>query len=314
MKKINLLLISALILWGSAAAQDITKTFAGVTKIRLTASSGDVHVKPGSGSEVKVKVSYSYRDDEFRPVMEQHGTTLMLKEDFSRGNHSGRSDWTLEIPENIDLGVSSGSGNLEAEGIALSLRTNVGSGNVDLANTRGDVRLNTGSGNVRIQSFAGNLDTNTGSGDIEISASEGEIKLNAGSGDMKLTGIKAALSANVGSGSIRASGISITDDAFFNSGSGNVRVQLASDLDHSISVNSGSGHATLDFGGTRIEGTIVMTANKRGGKIVAPFTFDDNEEMVDGGRNVRIRKTARIGEKDIQVKVGTGSGTAEISR
>jgi myo-inositol-hexaphosphate 3-phosphohydrolase len=80
-------------------------------------------------------------------------------------------------------------------------------------------------------------------------------------------------------------------------------------------VNSGSGDATLDFGGNKIEGKVIMTANKKNGKIVAPFTFDKTEEVDNGNNdNVRIRKTVQLGTNDIEIKVGTGSGTAEIKK
>jgi hypothetical protein len=80
-------------------------------------------------------------------------------------------------------------------------------------------------------------------------------------------------------------------------------------------VNSGSGDATLDFGGNKIEGKVIMTANKKNGKIIAPFTFDKTEEVDNGSdSNVRIRKTAQLGTNDIEIKVGTGSGTAEIKK
>jgi hypothetical protein len=56
-----------------------------------------------------------------------------------------------------------------------------------------------------------------------------------------------------------------------------------------------------------------MKANKRNGEIAAPFDFDKVEE-IDNGNNTTIKKTAKIGSKNIDIKVATGSGTARISK
>ena len=56
-----------------------------------------------------------------------------------------------------------------------------------------------------------------------------------------------------------------------------------------------------------------MKANKKNGEIVAPFDFDKEEE-VENGNNTTIKKTAKIGSKDIDIHVATGSGTARISK
>jgi len=85
-------------------------------------------------------------------------------------------------------------------------------------------------------------------------------------------------------------------------------------LDYNISVNSGSGNAQLNFNNNPVSGEVVMTANKRNGNIVAPFKFDKEETIDDDHNSQRIRKTAKLGNKDILIRVSTGSGTAEISK
>jgi hypothetical protein len=130
-----------------------------------------------------------------------------------------------------------------------------------------------------------------------------------------MTTVKGKISANVGSGHITGKDVVLTGRGNFNSGSGDVSIQLASAPAYAISVNSGSGDAVLDFNGNKIEGKVIMTVNKKHGKIVAPFPFDKTEELQDGGDdNVRIQKTAQLGSRDIEIKIGSGSGTAEIRK
>jgi len=169
----------------------------------------------------------------------------------------------------------------------------------------------TGSGDIDVDNLDGDLNANTGSGRIEIADSKGNLDVNTGSGDIRLNRITGALGVNVGSGDITASELNITGYSSFNSGSGDTEVVLASVLNHDISVNSGSGDAVLDFNGNKIEGEIVMKASKRNGRIEAPFSFDKEYEE-DKGKQVIMIKEAKIGNKDIRIRVSTGSGTARI--
>ena len=295
-------------------AQEVNKSFSGIKKIRLNTSGGDCILVKGSSDAVKVSLKYTYSKAKFMPVMEQAGSTLILKEEFERGSVSGESKWTLTIPQNMELDFNTGSGSLKAEGLALELKSNSGSGNVALKNTDGEFRLNSGSGNVLLAAIKGEVSANSGSGNIEVEGADGEVNANVGSGNIKIYNAKGMFSANSGSGHVKADKLVLTDKSSFNSGSGDVKVALAASPTHSLSVNSGSGDAVLDFAGNKMEGTVVMTANKKNGEIRAPFSFDKTEEIDDDGDQVRIRKTAKLSDKDIQIKIGTGSGKAVVEK
>lgn len=300
---------------GITKAQEVNKSFSGIKKIKLNTSGGDCILVKGSSNDVKVSLKYTYSKEKFTPVMEQEGSTLVLKEEFERGSASGESTWTLTIPQNMELDFNTGSGSLRGEGLTLELKGNSGSGNVDLKNTDGEFKLNTGSGNIELTSFKGEVSANCGSGNITVDgASDAEVKANVGSGNIKIYNATGRFSANAGSGSVKADKLILTDKSSFNAGSGDVKVTLAASPAHSLSVNSGSGDAVVDFSGNKMEGTVVMTANKKNGDIRAPFSFDKTEEIDDDGNQVRIRKTAKLSDKDIQIKIGTGSGNAVIEK
>ncbi len=296
--------------------QKTNKTFTGIKKISLSTSSGNCKLIKGTTNEVVVNVTDTYSSSDFKPIMEQDGTTLELKEDFTkRGSYSGSSSWELTIPDNMEIRFSSGSGNFEANDMAVKISGNTGSGNYRWKSIKGDSRINTGSGDISIEEFQGEIDLNTGSGDVAIMKAEGDIRASSGSGKINFEGAKGNISANVGSGDIFGKELVLTGKGMFNSGSGDVNIKLASAPDYAISVNSGSGDALLNFNGNKIEGKVVMTVNKRNGKIVAPFPFDKTEELNDNGDdNVRLQKTAQLGKKDIEIKISSGSGTAEIKK
>lgn len=300
----------------AAQGQKMSKTFSGIKKIRLSTSSGNCKLIKGKNTEVQVNVSYTYSSGDYQPMMEQDGSTLELKEDFARkGSYSGSSSWELTIPENLDIQFSSGSGDFEANDMAVKISGNTGSGNYRWRSVKGDSKINTGSGDISIEDFQGEIDLNTGSGDVEITKAEGDVRANSGSGKIKLSAVKGKLSANVGSGNVTGSDLVLTGTSNFNSGSGDVNIKLGAVPAYAVAVNSGSGDAVLDYNGIKIEGKIIMTVNKRNGHIIAPFPFDKTEELKDDGDdNVRIQKTAQLGTRDVEIKISSGSGTAEIRK
>lgn len=297
-------------------AQDktINKSFSGIKNIRLSTASGDINLKKSSSSEVKLQVKYSYDDNDYKPVIEQNSTRLTIKEEFSKGNHSGSASWTLEIPDNLSVNINTGSGDVTVDGVALDIKSNTGSGDLILTGVKGDLNFNTGSGDIEISQADGEIHLNTGSGNVRASQGSGNYQINAGSGDIRLDQLKGDFSINTGSGNVSAKALTLAGPSSFNTGSGTSTITLGAPLDHNISINSGSGDATLNFNGNDISGEVIMTANKKGGNIVAPFNFTKEETINGNDSNTRIQKSAKLGNKNILIKVGTGSGTAEIAK
>lgn len=314
MKKMLTLCCLAMVFHLQAQEKTINKTFSNVETIQLSTGSGNITIKKSQGAGVNVSITHSYDGDEFTPVFEENNGKLIMKEKFSEGNHSGNSAWTIAVPDNVSLNLNSGSGDVTIAGVSTDVKSNLGSGNVSISAVKGELTFNTGSGDINLNDTQGELAFNTGSGDIRAEGGTGNFRLNAGSGDIDLTGLSGTFDCNTGSGDLDSKNVTIEGPAKFNSGSGDAIVALSGQLNHSIDVASGSGDARLRFNGTAIEGQVIMTANKHNGKIVAPFDFDSEETIENNNSSARIRKTARLGSKDIQIKVSTGSGTAEISK
>jgi hypothetical protein len=313
----NSILTIALLLFVTVAfAQEKTKsnTFKNIKNLRLSTASGDITIKKSSSAETKVNVRYTYDESDFQILMEETDGRLTLEEKFDRGSYSGSSYWTLEIPDNVTMKLNTGSGDIIINALSADIKSNTGSGNIQLTGVKGELDFNTGSGDVELEDVGGTLDLNTGSGNIELRNSKGSFDLNAGSGDIRCDKVNGDFRINTGSGDIKANSVSIAGNSKFNTGSGNATVSLAAELKSSISVNSGSGDSKLQFNGTPISGEVVMTANERSGDIIAPFKFDKEEVIDDDGNQKRMRKTAKLGNQNISIRVGTGSGTAEITK
>jgi len=307
------LLLATLPCW---AFQEVTikKTFKNIKEISLSTAAGDCMISKASGSDVSLVMTHSYDEADFTPEMKQEGSRLILKEKFDRRHSSqGKSKWVLEVPDNIRFDFSSGSGDLHASGIKLNLKTNVGSGDMKLDKVTGEVKTNSGSGDIELDRMNGMVLVNTGSGDITFSETQGELKCNLGSGSISGKDSQGKFSLNVGSGDIEVEELTLSGASSFNSGSGDAELSLAVPLEFDIGVNSGSGDARLDFAGNKIEGLVIMQANKRNGTIRAPFEFDSTEKE-DRGSQVIIKKTRQFGTKNIRIKISTGSGSAEIEK
>lgn len=321
MQKLKTSLFTLLFLFAVTAAfaqETVEKSYTGIKSIRLTTASGNGTIKKSSNNEVKIHLRYTYDKDVYTPSFEQKGDRLYVEEDFTRSRWTkGYSEWTLEVPDGIELEFKTGSGNIEVKGVDIEIRSNTGSGNIEIEEVSGDVRANTGSGNITFSQVEGMLDANTGSGSIRLDRTKGEADLNTGSGNIRSNGIEGELSMNTGSGNIDVTNAIITGASRINTGSGNAQIILGGSLDYDLSVNTGSGNATLDFDGQEISGEFYMRASEKG-DIRAPFRFDKEYED-DRGRSYNRRgrsngyvKEAKVGSKDIQIKISTGSGRAVV--
>ena len=332
------------------AGESITRSFTGIQNIKLDTSSGDGIISRSDSDQVTVTLRSTYDEDIFKPIIEQQGSTLRIREKFTSHSHRrGHATWYLAVPDDLDLKFSTGSGDLNIDAVKINLksstgsgdvtlkqvtgtvRTSGGSGDVDLEGVKGDVDISGGSGRVvlrnviggvsidegsgaiKIDKLKGNLDADTGSGRMEVTNSTGDMRLDSGSGRISLNAVAGALRVNTGSGDIRARALTITGSSDFDTGSGDAAVEINSVLNHDINIDTGSGNATLDFNGNPVAGRIEMRANERHGKISAPIAFDE-EFTENRGYDAIMVKQASIGDKDIQITISTGSGTAKLKQ
>lgn len=276
--------------------EKITKTYTGIDEIEISVSSGDAIFKKSTSNEVTVELIHTF-DIDYDPTIRQNGSKLDIDDrNVARSNrsYSGKATWTFTIPDNLEVEFETGSGDAEIADLTLEFEMSSGSGDFEIRNSDGEIEISTGSGDIDATDVTGDLEFSTGSGDIDLDK------------------IYAAIDASTGSGNVDAENITISDGSSFSSGSGDVEVALSETPAFDISVGSGSGDATLDFNNNEIEGTVVMQINKNKGRIRAPFSFDKEEEITQGRSSVQLRKTKKFNSKDIQVKVSSGSGTAEI--
>lgn len=294
--------------------KEITKTFNGIKRVKVNTASGGCVLQKSPNQTVTLKLQYTYDDDDYAPQINQEGDELVVKEKFHNNNASGSANWTLTIPDGLYVKFLTGSGDIEASGLALKLNATTGSGDFTFNNVTGEVDCTTGSGNVELDNVNLSAKATSGSGSFRVSKSKGDLKLTSGSGGHRISESSATFDVTTGSGTIRATALSTEGASSFTTGSGDVEVELASTSKHDLSVTSGSGDAVVNFNGNEIKGEIVMRASKKHGNIEAPFAFDKTEEIENSGSDVTLQKTAVKGTSTPRIAISTGSGDAVLKK
>jgi hypothetical protein len=145
------------------------KKFNNVSAIQISMVSGNCLIVKGEGNDVKVNLSYNYKPAKnFEPVFVQENEILLLKENML-GSNSGSSDWTITVPEHIDL------------------KFNSASGSITLSDIKGKFEINTASGSIIAKGISIRENSNfvSASGYVQVSLKEGpqcELLLSSSSG------------------------------------------------------------------------------------------------------------------------------------
>jgi len=212
----------------------------------------------------KPTFSIVYPGDEIASAHLQHGSTTTLEVDdngvFSRSGHrvrvvsrdrAGRdateadAELVVRVPDNVQLEVHQGVGDIAASGTTADLSLHGSSGEINVANTRGRLQVNTASGGMTIRGADGDLDLNSASGDIELeNTRSAHVDVDVASGGVRATGLRAE-SADLGSasGDIRVSD-SHVPDLKVHTASGSVRVVLDGEL-RDLDAESASGNVEI---------------------------------------------------------------------
>lgn len=275
--------------------KQINKSFTAAKKIKIELVLGDCIVRAGTSGKIDVKLEYSYSDDDFEARFKEGTNSLIMEEKFHGDNPRGHAFWDISVPAGSDVKFESATGDLEITALDIEVKGNTGTGDITLTGTQGEFDLNTGTGRIIVSGSKGDFDLNSGTGKVKITDSEGEFKANSGTGD------------------VYAGEIKITDEAEFNSGTGDVEVFKPSGDDFDLTLNSGTDDATLDMGGLPINGYFEFSANVHSGDIRSPIEFDQ-EKIYDHGDRGKIVKSFSKGESRPRYFIGTGTGVARLKK
>jgi DUF4097 and DUF4098 domain-containing protein YvlB len=145
------------------AQKKLSKTFTGIKRIRMSTASGNCTIRKSVDARTSVDLTYSFDGDDYKPVISQEGDRLVINEEFHGQSFSGSAEWTLTVPDNLEIKFTTGSGNVDATGLVMNLEATTGSGTFDFNTIRGEIKINTGSGDIELQGVNGIVEATAGS-------------------------------------------------------------------------------------------------------------------------------------------------------
>ena len=182
---------------GSEATFERTLTVSGAVTLHVATGAGNIHLTTGSDSQVHVighvKSGWGGSDQRVHeiannPPIEQTGSILRIGQ-HQDNMHNISIDYEIQAPARTFLDASSGSGDVDDEGVGTNARLNTGSGHIHAKGLSAGFSLETGSGDIYAEgASAGDVRAHTGSGNIELRHIDGGVKAETGSGDIKLSG------------------------------------------------------------------------------------------------------------------------------
>lgn len=215
-------------------------------QLTVSTGAGNIHLTRGSDNQVHVvghvKANWGGNEETVRqiaanPPIEQTGNIVRIG--AMRQNWRGVSiSYDIEAPGNAFLNASSGSGNINDDGVGENATLHTGSGNIHATGLGGGFTASTGSGDIYAeQAGQGDAKANTGSGNIELRNLYGGLTARTGSGNIKLGGTPASLwHVQTGSGNVEFWPGSKGFNLNASTGSGDIRT------DHSITGQIGNRH------------------------------------------------------------------------
>jgi len=207
------LALAALPALAAEATFERNLTVNGRVELSVNTGSGNIHLTQGPGNTVHIfgrvrsnwhgENEQKVKDIANNPPIDQTGNIIRIGQRHEN-YHNISIDYEIQAPANSFLEGSSGSGDLDIDGVGQNAKLSTGSGNIHAMGLQGGFTANTGSGNIRID----------GSG-------EGDVKVQTGSGNIDLKNVRGGLRAGTGSGEIKVAGTP-TNPWHLETGSGNV--------------------------------------------------------------------------------------------
>jgi hypothetical protein len=242
-----LLAVAALPALAAEATFDRTLQVSGRVTLHVSTGSGNIHITPGNGSQIHivghVKSSHGWgsgdQEDRVRqiaanPPIEQTGSIIRIGA-HNENMHNISIDYEIQAPANAYLEATSGSGDIEDDGVGENARISTGSGNIHASGLNDGFSVETGSGDiVAEESGSGDVHAHTGSGNIELKNLSGGLRAETGSGDIKLAGQpKAGWHVTTGSGNVEYWTSQSPFDLEASTGSGDIHVEGTMETVHS---------------------------------------------------------------------------------
>jgi hypothetical protein len=259
------LLMTGLMVLGTATRTDTTISVRSGTRLELKNFGGSIKVSGWDRSEVRLVAEHGAGT---RIVVKAGPAGLVLRPTAELGvvvptpTSSGRSrvrvervqiptnaDFRISVPRWMGLRLSGLNSDVTVDGVDAEVTAETVSGDIGLRGGKGNIRLAAMSGDVEAVGSRGRLEVSSTSGGVRIRDVEGEIRIEAVSGDIELDRVSSsAVQASTVSGNVLYDGTILVGGSYrLASHSGDLIVHLPDDPDVRVSVDTFSGDFDSSF-------------------------------------------------------------------
>ena len=281
----------------------------------LRISNGDINIITGNVNTVEVNIVKRIKLDNEKEASEAlnafisryetngNKIEILSKHKFGFYYLDFYSDFTITIPEEFNLTLSTKSGNIEIDKLSgnVSIDCEIGNvklkdifgdvhislfeGDIDLGNIGNDLFIKTGGGKIKAGDTGGFVWIESAGGPVELGNIKGKADITTMAGDITIKSCGESVKANSAGGSILLG--TVTGPVDLETGAGNIEVASAEKLELA---NSEGGNIKL----FNVDG--FADVNTRGGNVFAEIISDDLDRS-----------------NSINLKSGSGDVTAYIS-
>ncbi len=261
MKRILPVLILLVVCSVVATADEWNKTYnlIGKPQLRVETSDADIRVETWNQATIEARVvttGYKIGSGGIQIDEHQSGNAVDLNVKFPHhmfsvtiGTHSHRVEVIIHMPQ------------------------------------QGQVDLQTGDGNIRLHGLKGEMDLKSGDGGEDIEAVDGRLRAHTSDGHIRASGRFDELDLSTGDGRIDAAvlpGSAVSQSWNVHTGDGSVHLQIPPDLSADLDLQTGDGHISLDVPVTvsgELRGNHVRGKLNNGGNLLTVHTGDGSIEV-----------------------------------
>ena len=295
----------------TATQQVQNRLFTPKELIDIQLVSGSCRINAGPADAIHVRVVHRYGPaDKFTATLSEEDNLLRLREEFFSLARS-QTEWTIEAPPQTQFRIHSASGDIILTELTGPIEVESVSGDIKVRGTTGRLALKTATADIDLANCVGDITAETGSGLIKAQTLDGTLHFTTNSGPIKSKDLSGQLSLHSNSGDISAAALHATGPGFFNTTSGDLAIGLAQAPAAEMTLQTVSGDAVLDYGGAPISGNFSFYAQVDRGEIIAPFSFDREEQHELEGHTYQLKSFSRTDDLP-QILLRTDSGRAEL--
>ena len=295
----------------TATQQVQNRLFTPKELIDIQLVSGSCRINAGPADAIHVRVVHRYGPaDKFTATLSEEDNLLRLREEFFSLARS-QTEWTIEAPPQTQFRIHSASGDIILTELTGPIEVESVSGDIKVRGTTGKLALKTAAADIDLANCVGDITAETGSGLIKAQALDGTLHFTTNSGPIKSKDLSGQLSFYSNSGDISAAALRATGPGFFDTTSGDLAIGLAQAPAAEMTLQTMSGDAVLDYGGAPISGNFSFYAQVHRGEIIAPFSFDREEQHELEGHTYQLKSFSRTDDLP-QILLRTDSGRAEL--